>query len=119
MEPACYVNWFDSEFFEVSLVVFFEGEKGNDWLVISCGRGDHYFQVASPSQYALQHAEKYIIVYRSLVHVVQDDRRILRQERIAVKLLNESAVRHEHYSSVAIYSWIESNLVRNLEVVAP
>ena len=79
---------------------------------IQRGRGDDHLQIAPSRQHRLQVAKQKVDVERSLVRLVDQDRVVLAQERIGLRLGEQDAVGHQ--LDVAF----RRSLVREADLVA-
>ncbi|MCY1520998.1 hypothetical protein D9M68_557940 [compost metagenome] len=78
---------------------------------INGGRRHHHLQVGSARQQLAQVAEQEVDVQAALVRLVDDDGVVAAQERIALRLGQQDAVRHQLDGRIGAGAVVEPHLV--------
>ncbi len=80
-------------------------------LRIQCRRGDDEFEIGAARQQLFEIAEQEIDIERTLVRLVDDERVVVLQQRVAVYLGQQDTVGHQLDASVRADLVIEAHLV--------
>lgn len=84
MQPTCYIDRFYAQLPPFILVIPIQCEKATNGFIIDRCRRDDQFQVLPSLHDAFEEAEEHIIIDGPFMDIIQNDDRVLFQERAAV-----------------------------------